>query len=101
MSGKLTKTFLNTLEERDLPFEPMLDFDVEELRNKADMLAQEGDHPAADIADMLQELNFDGDVLNDEERDVVFGGLEEGAGLQGNDNVDPHAVHGVGQDHSA
>jgi hypothetical protein len=34
----------------------MLDFEVDELRSRADMLAQEVDHPAADIADMLEEI---------------------------------------------
>jgi hypothetical protein len=89
---------IRNLEPHELAFQQVMQFDVEELRQKADELGVDNNHPAAAIGQLLEHENvgqdFDEEPLNDEEHEVVHGDMvcnqavEHGDGDVGVDDDD-------------
>jgi hypothetical protein len=89
---------IRNLEPHELAFQQVMRFEVEELRQKADELGVDNNHPAAAIGQLLEHENvgqdFDEEPLNDEEHEVVHGDMvrnqavEHGDGDVGADNDD-------------
>jgi hypothetical protein len=68
---------LSNIDDDDIAFEQMLDFDIDDLAARAQQIAAEGAHPAAMFdAAQMEGLEFEGEVMDDEEREIVFGGAQ-------------------------
>jgi hypothetical protein len=65
---------LSNIQDDEVAFEQLLDFDLDDLNARAQQIAAEGAHPAQmfDAAEM-EGLEIEGEVMNDEERDIAFG----------------------------
>jgi hypothetical protein len=69
----------------ELVFQQMLDFDITDLRRRLDLIAPEQGNAAPGIAEQLEDIEerLQGDIMNDDERAIVFPDANAQANAEG------------------